>query len=230
MLKWHAHALTYPVMSDQDYQDLKKDIAAHGQREAIKFRVVNGEHQGLDGRHRYRACAELKLAPRMERVEISDVRVAAYIDSLNDKRRHMTREERQERIRKLANQGQSTREIAKTMGVSHQTVQRDLKPTQASPAPPKTKPSTPREAGDDSQSEHKAKQAKKGKPKQGQPVFDFRLVTDYFGTGMRLIDKFGKAYGVKDAAFTEGLRESLDKWRDEFKATYTRVSKQKAPN
>lgn len=56
----HGAAGLVPAMSEDEYQALKADIAAHGQREPIVL------HDGkiLDGRHRYRACLELGLEPK----------------------------------------------------------------------------------------------------------------------------------------------------------------------
>ena len=59
-LRIHEAAGLIPAMSDEEYESLKADIAAHGQREPL---VVH-EGRVLDGRHRYRACLELGLEPK----------------------------------------------------------------------------------------------------------------------------------------------------------------------
>ncbi len=50
----HEAAGLIPAMSDDEFQSLKADIQAHGQRE----RIVVHENKILDGRHRHRACME----------------------------------------------------------------------------------------------------------------------------------------------------------------------------
>ena len=49
-------------MQGREFEELKKDIAANGQREPIWVYY----DQILDGRNRYRACQELNISPKME--------------------------------------------------------------------------------------------------------------------------------------------------------------------
>lgn len=58
-MKIHPYAEMIPSMTAEEYQALKNDIKEFGQKEPI---IVSG-NQILDGRHRYRACKELKLDP-----------------------------------------------------------------------------------------------------------------------------------------------------------------------
>jgi hypothetical protein len=55
---------------------------------------------------------------------------------LNDERRHLTREDRAEWVRKLRERGLSTRAIADAVGMSDTTVFRDLKSGASHEAPP----------------------------------------------------------------------------------------------
>ena len=52
---------------------------------------------------------------------------AAFVDSQNLHRRHLTAEFRRERVREMRAAGMSTREIAKKLGTSQMTIVRDLK-------------------------------------------------------------------------------------------------------
>lgn len=59
-LKPHKFAEFLPPMSEAEYQAMKDDIAANGQREPII--LLDGKI--LDGRHRNRACVELGVEPK----------------------------------------------------------------------------------------------------------------------------------------------------------------------
>lgn len=84
----HPLAHLLPEMRDDEYAELREDIGANGQREPITLY----QGQVLDGRHRQRACDDLGV--------IADYRVyngdepAAYVLSLNVKRRQLTASEK----------------------------------------------------------------------------------------------------------------------------------------
>lgn len=84
----HPAALIFPEMSAAEFDAFKADIRANGQRETIK--TAGGKI--LDGRHRYRACAELGLTPRFEEAPQGDA--VAYVLSLNLQRRHLSEAQR----------------------------------------------------------------------------------------------------------------------------------------
>jgi hypothetical protein len=132
-MEWHPHALTYPLLEGEEYEAFKKDIRENGQREAVKYRMYRGQKQGLDGRNRECACKELGIDCRYEKVFVDDADVEAYIDSRNLHRRHLTAEQRRNRVLALRAGGQSTREIAASLGVSQTTVVNDLKGDEAAP-------------------------------------------------------------------------------------------------
>jgi hypothetical protein len=147
-------------------------------REALKYRVVNGKKEGLDGRNRLRACADLGINCPEERVSVEDSDVEDYIDSLNLHRRHLTREQRQERVLRLRAKGRSIRDIADTVGVSPSTVHSDIKDAEASSAvqnrtaedgqPSATSPKTI--AGRDGKKHPSRKKGgKKKTPKEAEP-------------------------------------------------------------
>lgn len=83
----HPLAELIPAMDDAEYAALVEDIRANGLREPITL------HEGkiLDGRHRARACAELGIEPKyIDYKSLSDDDTpAAYVISLNVKRRHL---------------------------------------------------------------------------------------------------------------------------------------------
>ncbi len=80
----HPLAEMLPVMGGNEYLALKSDIQTHGVHESIKL------YQGmiLDGRHRFRACQELDIPPKIEQWTGTDAR--QYVLSINLKRRHLT--------------------------------------------------------------------------------------------------------------------------------------------
>lgn len=79
----HPAAEVFPLLSEEEYQAFKADIATHGLREPIWLY----EGRILDGRNRYRACRELGIAP-LFRTYTGDSPVA-FVWSLNGERRHL---------------------------------------------------------------------------------------------------------------------------------------------
>jgi ParB-like chromosome segregation protein Spo0J len=88
--KLTAHALAdlIPAMTEDEYAQLKADIAEHGLHEPI----VLCDGQILDGRHRYRACLELGIEPETRTYD-GDAPLA-YVVSANIHRRHLTESQR----------------------------------------------------------------------------------------------------------------------------------------
>jgi len=84
----HEIANIIPSMSDTEYQELKADMAANGQIEPI--RIYEGKI--LDGRHRFKACLEMGMKPKLETVNPESP--ISYVISLNEKRRHLTSSQR----------------------------------------------------------------------------------------------------------------------------------------
>jgi site-specific DNA-methyltransferase (adenine-specific) len=86
----HPIALRYPPMRSEEFQDLKADIAKHGQREPI----VSYEGKILDGLHRCRACRELGIEPILRDWTEDDGPPEAFVASKNLHRRHLTKDQR----------------------------------------------------------------------------------------------------------------------------------------
>lgn len=84
----HPAAELFPLMQGQEFDDLVADIAEHGQREPV---VMTPDGQLLDGRNRWRACAEAGVTP-ITRVETSEP--WAYVISTNVHRRHLSESQR----------------------------------------------------------------------------------------------------------------------------------------
>jgi hypothetical protein len=96
-LSQHPISATFPAMTEADFTALMKDIKAHGQRMPITVY----EDQVLDGWHRYRACQQLSITPRLE--EFTGIDPVAFVISLNLKRRHLTESQRAMLGAELAN-------------------------------------------------------------------------------------------------------------------------------
>ncbi len=88
-LTQHPLSAAFPGMADEDFAQLKADIALHGQREPI---IV---HEGmvLDGWHRYRACTELGAEPKKFTFDAKADPVA-FVLSQNLHRRHLSASQR----------------------------------------------------------------------------------------------------------------------------------------
>ncbi|MBC8106247.1 MAG: DNA modification methylase [Anaerolineae bacterium] len=76
-LKPHKFAEMLPMMSEPEFESLKADIAANGQRDPIE--LFHGDI--LDGRNRYRAVLELKLRPITRKFKGTDADAIALVYS-----------------------------------------------------------------------------------------------------------------------------------------------------
>jgi ParB-like chromosome segregation protein Spo0J len=93
----HPLASVFPPLSKDEYEALKADIKDNGLREPIS--TFKG--QVLDGRHRYRACKDLGIEPKINRLDQTTDPVA-YVISANLRRRHLTTAQRAMAAAKLA--------------------------------------------------------------------------------------------------------------------------------
>jgi len=95
--KLHPIAELFPAMTEDEFEGLKADIKANGQRDSIT--VWMG--QLIDGRHRLRACNELGIEPIVgELMEETDP--VTWAISLNLHRRHLSTAQRAEIAARLA--------------------------------------------------------------------------------------------------------------------------------
>lgn len=99
----HPLANIFPLMAADEYVALKSDIRQYGLREAIW--ILDG--QILDGRNRFKACQEVGVTPILKEYDGEDP--AAFVVSLNLKRRHLSESQRAMVAKKLANMAQGER-------------------------------------------------------------------------------------------------------------------------
>ena len=95
---YHEVSNIFPLMTGTEFDALKADIAAHGQREPI---WLHQDGRIVDGRNRHRACVELGIAPRFQTWD-GDGSLVAFVVSLNLHRRHLTESQRAMIAAKLA--------------------------------------------------------------------------------------------------------------------------------
>jgi hypothetical protein len=127
-LKWHPFAEKFPPIEGSDWEAFKESIrAAGGNDETVKYRMVKGRREYLDGKNRDRACQELHLECKAEEVYVPDDEVKDYILRRNVHRRHMTVETRRAIVAELHADGESGRQIAGVLGVDEKTIRKDLK-------------------------------------------------------------------------------------------------------
>lgn len=89
VMDFHEVASIFPMMSAEEFNALKSDIAANGQREP----VWTYRGKVIDGRNRYRACVELGIEPVCR--EWNGVgSLVAFVVSLNLHRRHLDSSQR----------------------------------------------------------------------------------------------------------------------------------------
>ena len=115
----------FPDLADDEYEALKADIAERGVLVPVEY---DADGNILDGHHRVRACGELGVKdwPTVTRGGMDDEAKAEHVLSLNLARRHLTRDQRKELVRRLrVDRGWSLRRIAERLGVSHVQVMRD---------------------------------------------------------------------------------------------------------
>lgn len=83
--KYHEVADIFPMMSGDEYEALKVDIAENGQREPI---WLHSDGRIIDGRNRHRACVDLDIAPHF-RTWDGNGSLVGFVVSLNLHRRHL---------------------------------------------------------------------------------------------------------------------------------------------
>jgi ribosomal protein L24 len=144
MFKYEFHPLakSLPLMWGSDFDEFKEDIRKNGQ--IVPIGIYEGRI--LDGRNRYRACKELGINGKFEKVSPKDAK--AYVTSINVHRRQLTREQRSEHLTLLLAQQESLQmtnsEVAKAAGVSESVVDREKRKKASNPpvlTPSSAKPS-----------------------------------------------------------------------------------------
>jgi len=85
-MKVHPAANLFPMMPDDELQELARDIAANGLIHPI---IIDDQKQLIDGRNRMAACKIANVEPRFEQLNGHDA--LAYIVSANLQRRNLTK-------------------------------------------------------------------------------------------------------------------------------------------
>lgn len=100
----HPVAALFPMMTDEDLNDLAEDIKANGLVHPV---VVDAEGQLIDGRNRLEACRRAEVEP--EFMTLNGQEPVAFILSCNVNRRHL-------------NKGQQAMAVARACSFSEQSV------------------------------------------------------------------------------------------------------------
>ncbi len=128
-LKAHPLAGAFPEMQAIEFEALKLDIKENGLKEPI----IVFEKKILDGRNRYRACAELGITPKTRQFRGGDEKASEFSASANLMRRHLKQSQKAMIIARSGlaaaptasleeKKGKmSVREAATRFGVNHQT-------------------------------------------------------------------------------------------------------------
>lgn len=84
-MEWHPAACIFPMLSDDQLQELANDIREFGLREQV---VLFGG-KVLDGRNRWKACEIAGVKPRTREFVGTEQEALAYVWSTNVQRRHL---------------------------------------------------------------------------------------------------------------------------------------------
>jgi len=87
-MQFHEVANIFPMMTAEEFDELKRDIQANGQMMPIWIL----DDKIIDGRNRYQACVDLGIEPLYQVVSGHPDMVAllTFVISANEKRRHLT--------------------------------------------------------------------------------------------------------------------------------------------
>lgn len=91
-MPFHEAASIFPLMEGKDLEALADDIREHGLE--LPIELLDG--QVIEGRNRYRACLLAGIDPEDHMIEVDPDDPVAYVISMNDKRRHLTKVQRTE--------------------------------------------------------------------------------------------------------------------------------------
>ena len=90
-MQHHPFTEYWPLLSGENFERFKADVAANG----LRMPILTYQDQVLDGRNRERACAETGVPTRYEDCGArSDEDALMLVVSLNEHRRHLSEDER----------------------------------------------------------------------------------------------------------------------------------------
>lgn len=119
--RYHDVANIFPLMSGEEFEALKADIAQHGLRESI---WLHPDGSIIDGRNRHRACIETGTPPRFRKWD-GNGSLVAFVVSMNLHRRHLTSGQRAMAAQDILPmleaeaEGQRRKSIGETRSVIH---------------------------------------------------------------------------------------------------------------
>ncbi len=205
-MKWHKMAELWPMMQGEDYEAFKEGIRLSGgiADNPIKYRTVNGEKEGLDGRNRERACTELGLPIHSTEVKKTDEEVFQYILNCNKHRRHQTEPSLEQVARKMVEVGASTRAIAEANGVSQSTAARKARKVSQGDSPVKGRDGK-------TYTRTKKKPSKNGEPIPGTAEYKLR-----YAKLRQHVDAVARHYGVINTPAAEGVIRILSEHYNAF--------------
>jgi len=96
-MKFHPVADIFPMLPEQELQNLADDIKANG----LKTPIIMYDDMILDGRNRYKACKMARVEPDFKQFKGNDP--LAFVISLNLHRRHLNESQRAGVAAKIAN-------------------------------------------------------------------------------------------------------------------------------
>jgi ParB-like chromosome segregation protein Spo0J len=117
------------MASDADFENLRASIADRGFLASEPIVLIGNPPMILDGRNRFRAakaCGVKLTVTNFLLFNGSEAEAEAFSNAKNGARRHLTTEQKVERIKAYiaANPEMSSRDIARKLGVSHVTVEK----------------------------------------------------------------------------------------------------------
>ncbi|MDP3951161.1 DNA N-6-adenine-methyltransferase [Microbacterium sp.] len=105
-LPLHPLALLLPELPEAEHEGLTASIAKHGQlTPATSWVSPDGVEWLIDGRHRARACEQLGVPLRVERLDGDQAAARAFVLGANVLRRHLTPSQRAAAASALATRG-----------------------------------------------------------------------------------------------------------------------------
>lgn len=128
-MEFHPFADAFTLLQGKELAAFVADVRSNGLRQDI----VTYQGKILDGRNRYLACQRAGVEPRFVTAAIAtDDEARAYVESVNDRRRHQDPEARKSAVLRLRALGKSTTQIAEEVGMSPKGVHKALEQAERS--------------------------------------------------------------------------------------------------
>jgi hypothetical protein len=131
-LERHPESAEYPDIKGKAWEQFVADMREYGILDNRK--VTLHEDKVIDAWQFYRACVECDIRPQFEPLKLNGMPLDKWMEIRNERRRDETQEvkearaaRRRKKVEELREEGKSTREIAEEVGVSHTTIQEDIK-------------------------------------------------------------------------------------------------------